>query len=108
MVGPTVQGVQMLLDADPGAFWDGERVVSPLGNSPRVFPIPLYDPDVYQDGKTNGRGADLVSRNWIGFFVEALNGNEVSGRLVPITGIIDNNLGPAPEGVFPRAIRLVK
>ena len=72
------------------------------------FPIPLYDPDVYQDGKMNGRGADLVSRNWIGFFVESINGNEVTGRLVPITGVIDSNAGPAPEGVFPRAIRLVK
>ena len=110
MVGPTVQGVQMLLDQDPGAYWDGaqKRVVSALGKSPRVFPVPLYDPDVYQDGKTNGRGADLVSRNWIGFFVETLNGNQVTGRLVPITGIIDGNAGPAPEGVFPRAIRLVK
>jgi hypothetical protein len=108
MMGPTIQGVQMLLDQDPSAYWNGDRVVSTLGKSPRVFPIPLYDPDVYQDGKTNGRGADLVSRNWIGFFVETISGNEVSGRLVPITGVIDANAGPAPEGVFPRAIRLVK
>jgi hypothetical protein len=108
MMGPTIQGVQMLLDQDPSAYWDGSKVVSPLGKSPRVFPIPLYDPDVYQEGKTNGRGADLVSRNWIGFFVQSIVGNEVSGLLVPITGVIDNNAGPAPEGVFPRAIRLVK
>jgi len=37
--------------------------------SPRVFPIPLYDPDVYQDGKTNGRGADLVSLLLDGFLI---------------------------------------
>jgi hypothetical protein len=108
MVGPTIQGVQLLMDQDPNAYWNGSRVVSTLGKSPRVFPIPLYDPDVYQNGKTNGRGADLVSRNWIGFFLETINGNEVTGRLVPITGVIDNNAGPAPEGVFPRAIRLVR
>jgi hypothetical protein len=108
MMGPTIQGVQALLDQDPSAYWNGDRVVSPLGKSPRVFPIPLYDPDVYQSGTTNGRGADLVSRNWIGFFVETITGNEVTGRLVPITGVVDANAGPAPEGVFPRAIRLVK
>ena len=108
MMGPTTQGVQDLIDQDPGAHWDGTKVVSSFGKSPRVFPIPLYDPDVYASGKTNGRTADLVSRNWIGFFVERLQGNEVYGRIVPITGVIDDNAGPAPEGVFPRAIRLVK
>ena len=110
MVGPTTQGVQMLLDQDPGAYWDGtqKRVISTFGKSPRIFPIPLYDPEVYAAGKQQGRTADLVSRNWIGFFVENLTGNTVTGRIVPITGVIDNNAGPAPEGVFPRAIRLVK
>jgi hypothetical protein len=110
MVGPTTQGVQLLLDQDPTAYWDGssKRVVSPLGKSPRVFPLPLYDPQVYADGKQAGRGADLISRNWVGFFVERLQGNEVYGRIVPITGVIDDNAGPAPDGVFPRAIRLVR
>jgi len=110
MVGPTTQGVQLLMDQDPGARWDSlqGRVVSTFGQSPRVFPIPLYDPDVYQYGKETGRGADLVSRNWIGFFVESLVGNEVRGRIVPIRGVIDENAGPAPDGVFARAIRLVR
>ena len=110
MVGPTVQGVQALIDQDPTAHWDRDqgRVVSPLGRSPRVFPIPLYDPEVYAIGVTQGRNADLVSRNWIGFFAESITGNEVSGRIVPLVGVIDANAGPAPEGVFPRAIRLVK
>ena len=110
MVGPTTSGVQDLIDQDPTAYWDGtqKRVISPLGKSPRIFPIPLYDPQVFEEGKQQGRTADLVSRNWIGFFVERLTGNEVYGRIVPITGIIDNHAGPAPEGVFPRAIRLVK
>ena len=109
MVGPTTAGVQALIDQDPTARWDTyqQRVISPFGQSPRVFPIPLYDPQVFEDGKQNGRTADLVSRNWIGFFVERLQGNEVYGRLVPIVGVIDPNAGPAPAGVFPRAIRLV-
>jgi hypothetical protein len=110
MVGPTTQGVRLLMDQDPNAHWDAaqRRVISDFGQSPRVFPIPLYDPDVYQNGKQTGRGADLVSRNWIGFFLESLNGNEVRGRIVPIRGVIDANAGPAPEGVFARAIRLVR
>ena len=53
------------------------RVISNVGQSPRVFPIPLYDPDIYQNGKQNGRTADLISRNWLGFFVEDVAGNEV-------------------------------
>ncbi len=108
MVGPTTQGIDDLLALDPTAYWDGTKVVSPLGKSPRVFPIPLFDPDIYQSGQTNGRGAELLSRNWIGFFLENRAGNNVYGRIVPIVGVIDNNAGPAPEGVFPRAIRLVK
>ena len=110
MVGPTTQGIDLLMAQDPNAYWDGaqKRVVSSFGQSPRVFPIPLYDPDVYQDGKQNGRTAELISRNWVGFFLEGRNGNEVYGRIAPITGVIDENAGPAPEGVFPRAIRLVK
>jgi hypothetical protein len=110
MVGPTTQGVQLLLDQDPTAHWDSyqHRVISTFGQSPRIFPIPLYDPDILQFEKSNGRTASLVSRNWIGFFVESLVGNEVRGRIVPIRGVIDANAGPAPEGVFPRAIRLVR
>lgn len=108
MVGPTTQGIDDLLALDPGAYWNGSRVVSTLGESPRVFPIPLFDPDVYQNGKQTGRGADLISRNWVGFFLESRSGNNVYGRIVPITGVVDDNAGPAPDGVFPRAIRLVR
>jgi hypothetical protein len=108
MVGPTNQGIDALMAQDPDAYWDGTKVVSSFGKSPRVFPLPLYDPDVYQNGKQTGRNADLISRNWIGVFLEGRQGNNVFGRIVPITGVIDNNAGPAPEGVFPRAIRLVR
>jgi hypothetical protein len=33
MMGPTIQGVQMLLDQDPSAYWDGSKVVSPSGRA---------------------------------------------------------------------------
>jgi Flp pilus assembly protein TadG len=110
MTGPTNQGVDDLIAADPYAYWDTSKneVHSTKNPSPRVFPIPLYDPDYYQSGKVNGRNATLRVANWIGFFVVTRNGNQITGRITPILGIIDNNAGPAPTGTFPVAIRLVK
>ena len=83
MVGPTIGGIEDLIAQDPNAYWDDatETVKTDLGRSPRIFPIPLYDPDLYDQGKINGRNATLVMRNWIGFFVEDAVGNEVYGRI---------------------------
>ena len=110
MTGPTNQGVDDLIAKDPYAYWDATKneVHSTMNPSPRVFPIPLYDPDYYQSQKTNGRNATLRVANWIGFFIESRAGNNVTGRITPILGIIDNNAGPAPTGTFPVAIRLVQ
>lgn len=110
MVGPTMKGVDDLLAQDPTAYWDDdtESVKSPFGRSPRVFPIPLYDPEQYASGKATGRNATLKMANWIGFFIEGRSGNDVYGRITPIRGVIDDNLGPAPDGTFPYAIRLVQ
>jgi Flp pilus assembly protein TadG len=112
MVGPTVQGVQMLIDQDPGARWDTScRCVlgSAFGtNSPRVFPIPLYDPYFYANGKLNGRSADFKVANFLGFFVDSLQGNSVFGHITDIIGVTDTSAGPAPAGAFPKTIRLVE
>ena len=74
MVGPTIQGINDLIDQDPGARWDSSCdcvVGSKFGShSPRVFPIPLYDPEFYAIGKTNGRTADFRIAGFLGFFVE--------------------------------------
>jgi hypothetical protein len=111
MMGPTTSGIDALIAKDPNAYWDPvtKTVKSTMSPSPRVFPIPLYDPDQYQDGITHGRNATLIMQNWVGFFVLSRTGNEVRGLIVPITGVIDPDApGPAPAGVFPRAIRLVQ
>jgi hypothetical protein len=110
MNGPTMQGIDDLIDQDPDAYWDNvkNRVHSTKNPSPRIFPIPLYDPEYYAWGKANGRNADLRMANWIGFFVERRDGNNVIGRITPILGVIDEDAGPAPEGMFPQAIRLVE
>ena len=110
MNGPTMQGIDDLISQDPAAYWDdvANKVRSSKNPSPRVFPIPLYDPEYYAWGKANGRNADLRMANWIGFFVERREGNNVFGRITPVLGVIDKNAGPAPAGIFPKAIRLVE
>jgi hypothetical protein len=110
MVGPTMQGIDDLIAKDPTAYWDTytNSVHSSLSPSPRVFPIPLYEPNYYDEGKQNGRNADLKIANWLGFFLVERVGNNVLGRITPILGVVDEDLGPAPEGSFPKAIRLVE
>ena len=110
MVGPTKQGMDDLINLDPDAYWDdaNKRVVSRMHPSPRVRAIPLYDPAYYADGKLNGRNASLRFVNYLGFFVERMQGNEVVGRITPIGGLRRGNGLPAPAGAFPKAIRLVQ
>jgi Flp pilus assembly protein TadG len=111
MNGPTISGAELLIAKDPSAHWNTatNRVEgSAYGHSPRVFPIPLYDPPFYDEGKRNGRTADLKTANWIGFFLEEIQGNGLWGRIIPITGIRDRNAPNAPEGLNPKAIRLVQ
>jgi Flp pilus assembly protein TadG len=111
MVGPTMQGVDELIARDPGARWDTRenKVVNSAfsGQSPRVFPIPLYDPIYYAEGKANGRYADFKVANWIGFFLVNTSGNEIYGRIIPIAGINDSG-SPTFDNSFPVAIRLVQ
>jgi hypothetical protein len=111
MVGPTAQGTNDLVARDPGAYWDTTCNCvrgSAYGRSPRVAIIPLYDPAYYEEGKHNGKGASLKIANYLGFFIEGMQGNEVVGRVTPVTGVIDGNAGPAPAGAFPKVIRLVQ
>jgi hypothetical protein len=111
MEGPTIQGADALIARDPNARWNDvtNKVEGSAygGQSPRVFPIPLYDPIVYDSGKRNGRGAELITANWIGFFLESTEGNGINGRIIPIAGIRDGS-GPAPTGLNPITIRLVQ
>jgi Flp pilus assembly protein TadG len=111
MSGPTIQGIQALIAKDPGAKWDtGCSCVkgSKFATSPRVFPIPLYDPAKYADGKANGRVADFEIANFLGFFADHVSGNAIYGRITDIVGIVDKKAGKAPINSFPKAIRLVQ
>lgn len=112
MAGPTSQGIQDLIARDPGAYWDNvtNRVAGSSydGQSPRVFPIPLYDPEFYDIGKRNGRNADLKVANWIGFFAEQVTSQGIIGRIIPIGGVRDYTTEDGPTNLFPKAIRLVQ
>jgi Flp pilus assembly protein TadG len=86
MIGPTNQGVGDLIAQDPGATWNGTDVVGGafgINNSPRIVPIPIFNVDAYyfQD-KTSGR-FQLQVTNILGFFVEQMQGNDVTGILLP-------------------------
>jgi Flp pilus assembly protein TadG len=112
IAGPTAKGIQDLIDKDPAAYWD-ESVNDIRGSkfggaqSPRVFPIPLYDPIYYDSGKRAGRYADLKVANWIGYFAEEVQGYKIFGRIIPIGGIRDK-YSSYPAGLFPKTIRLVE
>ena len=112
-VGPTIQGMQELIARDPGAYWDTatnsvKNSAFPERKSPRIFPIPLYDPDYYDEGKQLGRVASLITANWIGYFVERIEGSsDIYGRIIPIAGIRDKT-GVGGTAAMPKAIRLVQ
>jgi Flp pilus assembly protein TadG len=111
MTGPTKQGMDDLIAMDPNAYWDeqNKKVVSSKHPSPRVVAIPLFDPVFYDTGKRNGRNASLKFVNYLGFFVERMQGNEVVGRVTPIGGLRKGaGFGPSPAGAFPQTIRLVE
>jgi Flp pilus assembly protein TadG len=110
MVGPTSSGLEALINRDPSAYWDtyNNKVVSTMHPSPRMITLPLFDPVYFDTGKQNGRFADLKVVNYMGFFIEEMQGNNVRGRISPVGGILSGNGGPAPVGAFPLAIVLVK
>jgi Flp pilus assembly protein TadG len=112
--GPTIQGIQDLIAQDPNAYWEDspcncvKNSAFPERKSPRIFPIPLYDPDYRDAGMANGRVASLITANWIGYFVERIQGSsDIYGRIIPIAGIRDKTY-TGGTATMPKAIRLVQ
>ena len=77
--------------------------------SPRIRPVPLYDPAVFAAGKANGKsGPQLQVVGFLGFFIEGVAGNgDVTGRITPALGKIIIG-GPQVTSGFTQAIMLVK
>ena len=104
LVGPTRQGVDALIDQDPGARWDPvDGVVNsafPPGGSPRIARVPMFDPS---HPPTSGKQS-LKIVNIAGFFIEGVQGNgDVTGVLVQASG----TGAPAP-GTMLSTVRLVR
>jgi putative Flp pilus-assembly TadE/G-like protein len=114
--GPTLQGIQDLIDQDPHAHWEpapGCNCVTGgdprFGQSPRVFPIPLFDPQYYAEGKANGRPASFKLANFLGFFADHVEpGGRIYGIITNIVGVVDPNASAAPNDMFAKVIRLVQ
>jgi Flp pilus assembly protein TadG len=112
MVGPTQQGTNDLMAQDPNAYWDTSCNCvkgSAFPVSPRIRIVPLYDPGVYQLGRQTGKsGPQLQVVNYLGFFIESINGGgQVIGRITPILGKFVGSGGP-PTGGFARVLMLVQ
>jgi Flp pilus assembly protein TadG len=112
MTGPTQDGTNDLIAADPNAHWNTicncvKGSAYPV--SPRIRVVPLYDPAKYTEGQHSGKSQPVLEVvNYLGFFVEEVNGGgEVIGRITPITGRVTGTGGPA-IGAFAQAIMLVK
>lgn len=85
MVGPTRQGMQSLLDADPGAYWsDSNQTVmgSRFGTSPRIALVPFFDPNIPpQSGRE-----EVVIVKLGAFFLESVGpGSQVQGRFIKLS-----------------------
>ena len=73
--------------------------------SPRVVAIALFDLVFYDTGKRTGRNASLKFVNYLGFFLEQLQGNKVVGGLRKESG---SGFGAPPAASFPMSIRLME
>jgi len=114
MVGPTKQGTDTLLMSDGGAQWnDSCKCVTKSAYdpkpSPRIRILPLYDPQIYADGKASGKSnPQLQVVNYAGFFVEDVTGaGQVTGRLMSVTGQFVASAPISNDGLI-KAIMFVK
>jgi Flp pilus assembly protein TadG len=117
MVGPTKQGVEDLIALDPDAEWDpatktvtnscAQAATPCAARSPRIVAVPLFDPEVYEDGRQSGR-VDLTIVKMLGFFIAEMQGNEVVGYLTTAPGLL---VGSEPfdfDSAFLKTVLLVR
>jgi hypothetical protein len=112
MTGPIADGIQQLVASDPNAHWDFScncvKGSDPrYGISPRIRPIPLYDPDKYEEGMQTGRNAEFEMVSFLGVVVVGMQGNSVLARVHPISAETLANPSLTPSS-FAMSIRLVK
>jgi Flp pilus assembly protein TadG len=110
MVGPTYQGVQMLVGLDPDAYWDdrSNTVVSKYGmDSPRVVTVALFDPaEIAKPGRQYIR-----FNNFARIFIEeqASPGDPVTGRMLYyVPGVGSAGRAGQTTGSLVRVLQLIR
>ena len=117
MSGPTMQGFRELIAQDPLAKWndvldcivdDGRQSSTDVSNcrsSPRVRPIPMFDPTEEIDAGTQ----PFTFTNFAGVFVEDIQGNDVVARWIGYTGVDPTSFGNGGSaGPLFKVLRLVR
>ncbi len=121
MIGPTVQGIEALIALDRDARWGalpdapGEYGVvggcmasgTPCALSPRVVAVPVFNPDIWDSGPSNGRSTVTVTRV-VGMFIDRMSGNDVIGRLMPYPSAPYGGTGGVPGAAFVVSVILVR
>jgi hypothetical protein len=111
-------GMQDLIDRDPAASWSvaNQRIQSSCADahprcaswSPRIIALAMYSPPDLADNSRFGATSVLV-KSFVGFFIEAVAGNDITGRITRHPGRIRHD---APilidDASFLRAALLVK
>ena len=123
--GPTRKGVEAIVDFDSAAYWNGSKIVTTYDVSPRIVPIPLFDPDDFVNNQGSCSGSNCVIKvvNIMGFFVEGMCEDvvldagtkcsdpkkDVVGRMVGHLAQFKGGSGTTPVGnSFATVVRLVR
>ena len=105
LVGALTAGVQDLIDQDPQARWDSrckcvvDSAYGPTARGCFLFRC-MTRPRTRRAAGTGGRGYRVA--NFLGFFVDSLQGDSVTGYITDIIGVTDATAGPAPAAASPR------
>jgi hypothetical protein len=115
MAGPTMQGFKDLMDQDVSARWNTTmKCVVDAGHeassdsqycrgSPRIRPIPLFDPTEEPDPGNK----PFRFTNFAGVFVEDIQGNTVYARWMGYTGVKPASPGETTAGPLFKVLRLI-
>jgi hypothetical protein len=84
---------------DPSAFWDDSTntgqgscagTSTPCGPiSPRVVPIAVFDPALFEQTRSTPGGPQLRVTNVLGVFIDGVVKVSVTGYVVPLPGLIE-------------------
>jgi hypothetical protein len=110
MIGPTKQGFQDLIDQDPDARWDDVDECVTRGDgcifdSPRIRAAPMFDPREAPDPGSK----PLTFTNFANIFVDRIQGNEVYGRFLGLSGVPGGgDTSGDDDGPAVRFVRLIQ